>query len=481
VQPGAHTRKEPLELENRGTGRPRKEKDKIEPWQFTRASLAMCAYDEARGRDEKHSVAVADAVGFVKQRHPEMKISEAEVRRVLASLRPRNAGTILRVEQPIPTEQETEKWRWIRKRLAALNLTALRRRSHQRMVRPEALGYSKSALANGRVTAAIELNEELWLGWRLTMNHAAFRASSGRACTSNLTRRTIFVGATLGILFLLASCATKQAPGQHATILMRDGTTLTGIITASSPAEVTLAGDDNTTHTIPMTQVKSIEYDDTAAAQTSATQTGATPTRRASAARAASDSLHEHHYHPTRAEIHTKTYLLPVGTQISVRTEDTINSATAVEGQTYAGEIADDVLDANGDVVIPRGSNAQLVIRSASKGGRFHGTSDLVLDLQSISVEGQQYVISTSDVRESGKKGLGANKRTAEYTGGGAALGAIIGAIAGGGKGAAIGAGAGAGGGVLTQILTKGGSIRVPAETVLTFQLDKPVHIVEAK
>jgi hypothetical protein len=33
----------------------------------------------------------------------------------------------------------------------------------------------------------------------------------------------------------------------------------------------------------------------------------------------------------------------------------------------------------------------------------------------------------------------------------------------------------------LTQILTKGGAIRVPAETVLTFQLDKPVKIVEAQ
>jgi hypothetical protein len=310
----------------------------------------------------------------------------------------------------------------------------------------------------------------VWL--EVMMNHAAFKASSAQACASKLRWRTIFAGATLGTLFFLASCATKPASGQHATILMRDGTTLTGNITATSPSQITLAGDDNTTHTVPMTQVKSIEYDDTGAAQTSATQTGASPARRASA---------ERHYHPTRAEIHTKTYLLPAGTQVSVRTDDTINSATAVEGQTYAAEITDDVLDANGDVVIPHGSNAQVVIRSASKGGRFRGASDLVLDLQSVSVEGQQYMISTSDVRESGKQGLGANKRTAEYSGGGAALGAIIGAIAGGGKGAAIGAGAGAGGGALTQVLTKGGSIKVPAETVLTFQLDKPVKIVEAQ
>jgi hypothetical protein len=65
-------------------------------------------------------------------------------------------------------------------------------------------------------------------------------------------------------------------------------------------------------------------------------------------------------------------------------------------------------------------------------------------------------------------------------TGGGAALGAIIGAIAGGGKGAAIGAGSGAGAGALTQILTKG-SIKIPAETVLTFKLDSALRVVEAR
>jgi len=313
------------------------------------------------------------------------------------------------------------------------------------------------------------------------MSHGAFRPGGKLTRAFRLITGTGFVASAVGALLLLASCGSKQASGPHATILMRDGSALTGTVTATSPAEITLAGDDNTAHTVPMAQVKTIEYDETAPAQTPPTQGGSTPAQPASAARAASDSYHEHHYHPTRAEIHTKTYDLPAGTQVSVRSEETIDSATAAEGQTYAAEITDDVLDANGDVVVPHGANAQIVIRSASKGGRFRGASDLVLDLQSITVEGQQYLISTTDLRQSGKAGLGANTRTAEYTGGAAALGAIIGAIAGGGKGAAIGAGAGAGGGALTQILTKGAAIRVPAETVLTFKLDKPVQIVQAK
>ena len=321
------------------------------------------------------------------------------------------------------------------------------------------------------------------------MNHEGFRAFRGRASTrthrAKLVWRTIFAGAAFSALLFLASCA-KHGSGQHATVLMRDGSELTGTVTSTSPSEITLAGDDKTTHTIPMAQVKSIEYDDAAAqgsdAQASASSgAGAAPAAGGSAARRASDRAHEHHYHPTQTEIHTKTYVVPDGTKVAVRTEDTIDSGKAAEGQTYAAEVADDVLDANGDVVIPRGSNAQIVIRSASKGGRIRGASDLVLDLQSVSVEGQEYMVSTVDLQQKGRSGVGANKRTAEMTGGGAALGAIIGAIAGGGKGAAIGAGAGAGGGALTQVLTKGGSIKVPSETVLTFQLDKPVKIVEAK
>jgi outer membrane lipoprotein SlyB len=102
----------------------------------------------------------------------------------------------------------------------------------------------------------------------------------------------------------------------------------------------------------------------------------------------------------------------------------------------------------------------------------------LSLDLKSVAIDGRRYRISTVDIQQRGKEGLGANKRTAQYSGGGAALGAIIGAIAGGGKGAGIGAGAGAGAGAITQVVTKGGSIKVPVETVLTFRLDKPLRIV---
>ena len=268
----------------------------------------------------------------------------------------------------------------------------------------------------------------------------------------------------VGLSTSCSNSGTPAADAPHATVLMRDGSRLMGTITTSSPSEITLVGDDKSSHTIAMTQVKSIAYDD---AKTSET--------------APVEASHEDHVHPSAAAIRTKTHTLAAGAQVPVRVEETIDSAVATQGQTYAAEVTQDVLDASGAVVIPRGSNAQVVIRSASKGGRIRGASDLVLDLDSVSVGGQRYKLDTADYEQKGRDGVGKNRRTAIFSGGGAAAGAIIGAIAGGGKGAAIGAASGAGAGAATQILTKGGSIRVPAETILTFKLDAPLRVVAAR
>jgi hypothetical protein len=257
-----------------------------------------------------------------------------------------------------------------------------------------------------------------------------------------------------------------------------------GTVTASSPTQVTLIGDDKASRTIAMKDVKSIAYDDPAPATAPAAPAAAIPTDTASPQptqpppAAPPDSFHEEHYHPARTAIRTRTYVVATGTEIPVRSEETIDSGVASEGQTYAAEVTKDILDPNGDVVIPRGTNAQIIIRSASHGGRIRGAADLVLDLDSVSVGGQRYELDTADYVAKGRDGVGRNRRTATFTGGGAAIGAIIGAIAGGGKGAAIGAASGAGAGAGTQILTKGGSIKVPAESVLTFRLDSALKVV---
>ncbi len=285
--------------------------------------------------------------------------------------------------------------------------------------------------------------------------------------------------------------SAQPAGGPHVTVNLNDGSKVPGTIVASNQMEMVVAGDDGIERKIPLTQIKSVDYGGAPAAasnqrassepkpEPAKPRPGPEPQREV--ARRPSPEPPQTAAAPPPPPVTTRTYVVPVGSEISVRTNEPIDSATAAEGQTFDAQVTRSVTDANGDVVIPRGSNARIVIKSASKGGRFHGASDLVLDLQSVTINGKRHRIDTAEISQKGKPGVGANKRTAEYTGGGAALGAIIGAIAGGGKGAAIGAGAGAGAGALTQILTKGGSIKVPAESVLTFRLDKPLRVTASE
>ncbi len=191
-------------------------------------------------------------------------------------------------------------------------------------------------------------------------------------------------------VLLLCSCdkgTTTTGSRPHATILMRDGTQVTGSVTDTNSTAITIAGDDGVTRTIPMTQVKLVDYGSAPAAPAQAAAPPAQDSQPPAAPEP--DPVHDNHYHPTESAITTKTFELPVGTRISVRNEETIDSAKAVEGQTFPAEVTRDVKDRDGNVVIPRGSNTRIVIRSASKGGRFRGTSDLVLDLQTVSVDGR--------------------------------------------------------------------------------------------
>lgn len=168
--------------------------------------------------------------------------------------------------------------------------------------------------------------------------------------------------------------------------------------------------------------------------------------------------------------------VIPLDTEIVVRTDSTIDSKSASPGQTYPAEIQQDILDTDGAVAVPHGSVATLLIRSESSGGLIHSPK-IDLDLESVRVHGRTYDVITSDDYLNNRRGLGANRRTAEVTAGGSALGALVGAIFGGGKGAGIGALSGAGGGAITQLVTRGKYVYVPAETTLTFRLEKTLII----
>lgn len=186
---------------------------------------------------------------------------------------------------------------------------------------------------------------------------------------------------------------------------------------------------------------------------------------------------------PAQAQVYDSTSAastIPAGVNLQIRTSGPIDTSAA-DGRIYAGVVDQDVYDSNGRVAVPRGSTAELMVK--------RNNADLSIDLESLTINGQRYAIDTSatnavgttgslgDTIKSGAGSIGANKDTATYIGGGAILGTIVGAIAGGGKGAAVGAAVGAAAGAGAQIYTHGKRVSVPAESVLTYRLDRDLTL----
>lgn len=167
-----------------------------------------------------------------------------------------------------------------------------------------------------------------------------------------------------------------------------------------------------------------------------------------------------------------QTSSVPSGTEIKVRT-DTAIPAKPPAGAAYSASVSDDVPNTAGGIAIPRGSRARLVATASPDG------KDTVLDLRSVTVGGKRYNLVASGGKSEGTGTLGANKRTAKYVGGGAAVGAVLGALLGGGKGAALGAVLGGGAGAGAQVLT-GKKKGIPAETQLTYKTAQQLTLQSA-
>ena len=253
--------------------------------------------------------------------------------------------------------------------------------------------------------------------------------------------RTIFVATamSLGVVFLAAVVRAD-------TLILRDGTRVPGKVVSVAARTITFEDASGVSRRYNANQVDALEF--TTVAQ-----------RNAAAG-------------STRGERNRRLEVLPSGTELTVRTAEVIDSSTAVIDQTFSAVVESDIRGESDTVIVPAGSHAVLVLRELSSGGTT-GSPDMVLDLQSLTVNGRRYLVSTEDLNKDAGTGIGANKRTAATVGGGAAAGTIIGAIAGGKKGALIGVLVGAAGGAGVQLLNRGKDVRVPAETLLKFTLNK--------
>ncbi len=124
------------------------------------------------------------------------------------------------------------------------------------------------------------------------------------------------------------------------------------------------------------------------------------------------------------------------GVVIPVRTNDTIDVERKSD-QIYTGIVDQDVRGSNGRLAIPRGSRVELIVRVAQD-------NDLVIDFESVTVNGQRYAIKTEANRQESRRDD-------------SLVGSIVGAIQ---RGDA-----------------RGHAVRIPRDSVLTFRIERPLDM----
>jgi len=127
---------------------------------------------------------------------------------------------------------------------------------------------------------------------------------------------------------------------------------------------------------------------------------------------------------------------LEPGTVIPIRTNEAID-VERKSNRVYSGIVDQDVRGDNGRLAIPRGSRAELIVRVARD-------NDLILDLESVMVNGQRYAIRTDPSRVESRRDD-------------SLVGAIVGAINGG--------------------EAQGRAVRIPRDSVVTFRLGRPLDM----
>jgi outer membrane murein-binding lipoprotein Lpp len=159
---------------------------------------------------------------------------------------------------------------------------------------------------------------------------------------------------------------------------------------------------------------------------------------------------------------------IPAGSSLAIRINQRISVKTTPAGTGFDGEVVESWQDANGRVILPKGTPVSGMVVASHRRGHFKGASILELRLTSLTLNGTQYPVETRDLTRT-KKGKG--KRTAAFIGGGTGLGMLIGGVASGGTGLLIGGLAGGGAGTAISGLTGNRDLDIPAESIVRFKL----------
>jgi TolA-binding protein len=161
---------------------------------------------------------------------------------------------------------------------------------------------------------------------------------------------------------------------------------------------------------------------------------------------------------------------VPAGTDLDVRLERELSSATAQVEDRFTATTVVDLYQGN-EVLIPAGSTLRGVVSSVNKATRTDRKGSLTVAFDQITVHGRNYPIHATVQQALESEGI---KGEVGKIGAGAGVGAIIGGIIGGAKGALLGILIGGGG---TIAATEGKDVTIPADTVLRVRLDQPLLI----
>jgi len=161
---------------------------------------------------------------------------------------------------------------------------------------------------------------------------------------------------------------------------------------------------------------------------------------------------------------------IPVGTEIDVRLQNSLNSGTAQVEDRFEGTTVAD-LTIEGRVAVPSGSVVRGVVTGVEPGTRTNRTSKMTVSFDQVTVSGRSYPIRGTVTQAIEGEGI---RGEAGRTAAGAGVGAIIGGILGGFKGALAGILIGGGG---TIAATEGKEVELPQGSILRVRLDSPVQI----